>query len=211
MMRILMVEDSPVDAELISRVLRDAKLDFTVIRTASEATFRRELLVQVPDVILADYDIPGFGGMDALDIANDLAPETPFIFVSGAISEDRAVAVLRKGAVDYIQKARPQRLPSAIERAIAERRERQTRRRMQESLRATEQRFHLAVQATRDVIWDLDLDTKRVWVNDAMQSEWGHDVGNEVTQAWFFEHVHPDDRERTGQQLAATLESGENR
>jgi PAS domain S-box-containing protein len=211
MIRILMVEDSAADAELISRVLRDAKLDFTVTRTATEAAFRQELLVQVPDVILADYDVPGFGGMDALDIANDLAPETPFIFVSGAISEDRAVAVLRKGAVDYILKDRPQRLPSAIERAIAERRERQTRRRMQESLRTTEQRFHLAVQATRDVIWDLDLDTKRVWVNDAMRSEWGHDVGNEVTQAWFYEHVHPDDREHTRRQIRAMLEGGENR
>ena len=211
MIRILMVEDSAADAELIARVLRDAKLDFTVSRTATEAAFRRELLVLVPDVILADYDIPGFGGMDALDIANDLAPETPFIFVSGVISEDRAVAVLRKGAVDYILKDRPQRLPSAIERAIAERRERQTRRRIQESLRTTEQRFHLAVQATRDVIWDLDLDTKRVWVNDAMLSEWGHDVGNEVAQTWFHEHVHPDDRERVRQQFAAAIESGEDR
>ena len=153
MIRVLHLEDNPVDADLIEKTLRRSRLDATITRVVSENAFRREL-VSGPDVILADQNLPSFDGMAALRIARDLAPDVPFIFVSGTIDEEAAAAALRDGATDYILKDRPARLPTAVERALAEREARRTRERVQESLRASEQRFYLAAEATRDVIWE---------------------------------------------------------
>ncbi|HYU26545.1 MAG TPA: response regulator, partial [Thermoanaerobaculia bacterium] len=142
MIRVLHLEDNPVDADLIEKTLRRSRLDATITRVVSENAFRREL-VSGPDVILADQNLPSFDGMAALRIARDLAPDVPFIFVSGTIDEEAAAAALRDGATDYILKDRPARLPTAVERALAEREARRTRERVQESLRASEQRFYL--------------------------------------------------------------------
>src|SRR5712692_12065448 len=112
--RILMLEDNPLDAELIERELRRAKLDFSAHRVETEKEFRDALESTDPDVILGDYNLPGFDGVEALKIASSLVPDTPFIFVSGSIGEERAVQALREGAIDYILKDRLSRLASAI-------------------------------------------------------------------------------------------------
>jgi PAS domain S-box-containing protein len=128
--RILTVEDSPLDAELIERELRQAKLDFSSQRVETEQDFRAALESSDPDVILADFNLPHFDGISALKIAHALVPETPFIFVSGSIGEERAVQALLEGATDYILKDRLSRLPAAITRALDERRERQLSKRL---------------------------------------------------------------------------------
>jgi DNA-binding NtrC family response regulator len=73
-----------------------------------------------PDVILSDFSLPQFDGLRALDIAVAHAPETPFIFVSGTIGEERAIDALRRGAIDYVLKTNLSRLPAAVERALRE-------------------------------------------------------------------------------------------
>jgi PAS domain S-box-containing protein len=193
--RLLMLEDSPHDAELIVRQLERSQLTFTSSLVDNEEDFRSELENSDPDVILSDYHLPGFDGVDALRIAHILAPSTPFIFVSGSIGEERAVEALREGATDYVLKDRLSRLASAIVRALAERRERLLRRNIETALRASEQRFQYAAAATREIIWDWNLATSRIWFSDAMRDFWGHETAHqEVDAGWFEQRIHPDDR-----------------
>ncbi len=119
-LRILMLEDVPTDAELIERELRRGQIDFVSRRVATKEDFEEQLSGFDPDIILADFSLPGFDGLDALAIARESCPQIPFIFVSGAIGEERAIETLKKGATDYVLKDRLSRLPPALGRALRE-------------------------------------------------------------------------------------------
>ncbi|HUI58934.1 MAG TPA: EAL domain-containing protein [Steroidobacteraceae bacterium] len=126
--RVLQVEDLEPDAELGLAQLKKAGMDFTSQRVQTEDGLRKALREFSPDIILSDFSLPGFDGLSALRIARELAPDVPFLFVSGTIGEERAVAALHNGAVDYVLKNNLTRLPSAVSRALNDaqaRRERQ--------------------------------------------------------------------------------------
>jgi two-component system cell cycle sensor histidine kinase/response regulator CckA len=202
-----MVEDNPLDAELIERALRQSKLDFSARRVETEQKFREALESSDPDVILGDYNLPGFDGIAALKIATTLLPETPFIFVSGSIGEERAVQALREGATDYILKDRLSRLPSAITRAVDQRRDRQLRRRAQEALARSEERFQYAAKATQEVIRDRDLSGDKIWFSDALETLWGHKLeGGVASVEWWEQRIHPEDRARVLRSLSDATE-----
>ena len=137
--RVLLLEDSVLDAELIEVMLKRAFPELVLAHVATEDQFRLALTDR-PDLILSDYQLLGFHGHDALAIAKSLCPGTPVIFVTGSIGEDSAVALLREGATDHVSKLRLERLPMAIERAlreVAERRQRaEAARRDREQLEA---------------------------------------------------------------------------
>lgn len=126
--RLLFVEDSELDAELICHAMRRGGLELQVERVTDAAALREALERGGYDLILSDYQLPGFDGLEALRLARDVSPETPFIFVSGVLGEERAVETLQEGAVDYVLKQRLTRLPSAVMRALDEARERRERR-----------------------------------------------------------------------------------
>jgi diguanylate cyclase (GGDEF)-like protein len=115
-----MVEDSDADAELVARNLVKGGLDAVIHRVETEPDFVQALQWMAPDIILSDFSLPSFDGLRALDIAVVHAPETPFIFVSGTIGEERAIDALRRGATDYVLKSNLSRLPAAVERALRE-------------------------------------------------------------------------------------------
>jgi len=119
-LQLVMVEDSGPDAELVARNLAKAGLDVAIHRVETESDFIRALQTVEPDVILSDFSLPQFDGLRALDIAVEHAPETPFIFVSGTIGEERAIDALRRGATDYVLKTNLSRLPAAVERSLRE-------------------------------------------------------------------------------------------
>ena len=118
--RILIVEDEPWDAELAQRLLTSAGLGFTAVVVATREPFAEQLAAFRPDVILSDYHLPGFSGVEALEIAQEQCPEVPFVFWSGVLGDEEAVALIKQGATDYVLKDRQARLPSVIGRAIAE-------------------------------------------------------------------------------------------
>ena len=118
--RILIVEDEAWDAELAQRLLTKAGLDFTSVVVATREPFVQQLASFRPDVILSDYHLPGFSGEAALAIAQEQCPDVPFVFWSGVLGDEAAVALIKQGATDYVLKDRPARLPSVIGRAIAE-------------------------------------------------------------------------------------------
>ncbi|WP_369970315.1 response regulator [Stenotrophomonas rhizophila] len=141
--RILMVEDNALDAELISLQLGRAGLPFTVERTWSHQGMLAALQGDRFDVILADHVLPGFDGDAALALACEIAPDIPFIFVSGTLTEELAVKALKRGARDYVVKSRLQRLPDAIVRAISEAEERRRLLKVEAELRDSHQRMRL--------------------------------------------------------------------
>lgn len=120
MLRILHVEDSEDDALLIGRMLRKEweKIDF--VRVEDEQQVRGALAKEPFDLILSDFQLPGFSGLKALEISRELQPEVPFIFVSGIMGEEVAIESLRMGATDYVLKDRPARLVPSVRRAIIE-------------------------------------------------------------------------------------------
>jgi two-component system, cell cycle sensor histidine kinase and response regulator CckA len=104
-LHILMVEDSDADAELAVHALRKAGITFSSTRVHTEAALRSELREHPPDVILSDYDLPGFDGISALMIARKLVPLTPFIVVSGSPREEVQSGCVKAGADAFLAKA----------------------------------------------------------------------------------------------------------
>jgi diguanylate cyclase (GGDEF)-like protein len=119
-LQLLVVEDSVTDAELVARCLRKAGLIVDIQRVQTEHEYLSALNQSAPDVILSDFSLPQFDGLRALDLAVAHAPDTPFIYVSGTLGEERAIEALRRGATDYVLKNNLARLPTAIERALRE-------------------------------------------------------------------------------------------
>ena len=122
-----MLEDSAFDAELIQAALAAAYPAASVRLVADEADFARALASEAFDLVLSDVELPGYGGALALRHCLAVAPELPFIFVSGVIGEENAVDLLKQGATDYVSKDRLGRLALVIDRALRERAERSAR------------------------------------------------------------------------------------
>jgi signal transduction histidine kinase len=133
-LRILLIEDSPEDAELMCEQMLDAGLEAGFERVESAQELREALARAAPDIVLSDLSMPGFSGNEALQIVRAALPEVPFIFVSGTMGEENAVAALHQGANDYIIKHQPARLPSAVARAVREARSAMDRQRVEAEL-----------------------------------------------------------------------------
>jgi HD-GYP domain-containing protein (c-di-GMP phosphodiesterase class II) len=126
--RILILEDSEVDADLIIRILKKNNLDFEFLRIENEAEFLRQMDAFAPDLILSDINLPGFSGFKALEIVKQAYPELPFIFVSGMVGEDLAIKMFNEGAVDCINKSSLSRLPGSVVRALEDSSQKKKRR-----------------------------------------------------------------------------------
>jgi PAS domain S-box-containing protein len=169
-LNILILEDVPADAELMQRELKKAKLAFTARRVDTREGFCQGLQESPPDLILADYRLPSFDGIAALAIARQVCPKVPFIFVSGSIGEERAIENLKTGATDYVLKERLGRLAPAVKRALQEAETDKKRRRAEEALRESEERFASFMQHLPGVASILDLQGKYAYVNKAWES-----------------------------------------
>ena len=117
---VLMVEDSIPDAELAIWRLTQGGFRCRYRVVTCEEEFVKALEERTPSFILSDFSLPGFDGMTALALASRVAPDVPFLFLSGTIGEERAIEALRRGAVDYVLKSNPMRLVPAVKRALAE-------------------------------------------------------------------------------------------
>jgi len=132
---ILILEDDSTDAELTRFALRKGGLAFSWSRVETKEEYVAALDQRPPALILSDYSLPGFNGHDALALAQEKCPETPFIFVTGTMGEEVAIETLKSGATDYVLKTRLSRLIPAVHRALREAGERTERRHAEEKLR----------------------------------------------------------------------------
>jgi len=128
-MKILHLEDDRNDAELLRALLRAEWPDCEITLAGDRVSFLDALKHGGHDLILSDFKLPGFSGLEALQLALEKSPDTPFLFVSGTIGEDLAIEAVQAGAADYVLKDRLKRLPTAIHRALRENNERRIRHR----------------------------------------------------------------------------------
>ena len=177
-LRVLMVEDSAADAELMLRELQ-RRLQRRVVhqRVATEQAMVDAIDGFHPDIILSDFSMPSFGGHDALAIAIRRAPEVPFLYVSGTIGEERAIDALQRGAWDYVLKENLRRLPTSVERALRVAAERAERAQMQRALRTSEERFRSIVETSQDWIWECDAAMAVTYSNNSVAAMLGYTPG----------------------------------
>ncbi|MBI4566540.1 MAG: response regulator [Planctomycetes bacterium] len=173
-LRLLHLEDSPYDAELIRHCLIRVWKDVEIVVADTREAFERQLDSGRYDLILADYKVPGFDGELALKLARERHPDTPVIFVSGTIGEDAAVQCLLEGAADYVLKDNLRRLPSAVERTLREADEQRRRKKAEEAVRERESRLRRIVDSNIAGIFFWDLNGKVVEANDAFLKMTGY-------------------------------------
>jgi signal transduction histidine kinase len=134
-LRILLVEDSLPDVEMIRHILNEAGREVALVAVETRDAFETELNRRPPHLILSDYWLPTFNGSKALEIAKRVAPQIPFIFVTGVLGEEVAIEMLKEGATDYVLKNRLSRLAPAVSRALRESDQRREREQAEEKLR----------------------------------------------------------------------------
>jgi len=139
--RLLIVEDSEDDALLLVRELRRADYDVTFECVDERQAMSRALASGTWDLILADYSMPHFNGIEAMELLQKSDLDIPFIFVSGAVGENTAVAAMKAGAHDYVMKGNLRRLVPAIERELREAEVRRERKRAEEELRRSREQL----------------------------------------------------------------------
>jgi len=133
-LRVLHVEDNELDAELVSEALRRGGFSVSVVVVQEEAEFVEQLLSHHPEVVIADYNLPQWTGMEALDVLRRKGLDIPLILVSGALGDITAVECIKRGVTDYVLKDGLARLPEAIRRALQEKRVLRLRREAEEDL-----------------------------------------------------------------------------
>jgi PAS domain S-box-containing protein len=174
-LRVLLIEDNPDDAFLLERHLRrhGYSLELTRVETAPEMQRQLEQS-QLPDVILADYNLPSFSGPAALKLLHSTGLDIPFIMFSGAVSEETAVDAMRSGAHDYVSKQNLTRLIPAIERERNEAITRRNRLAAEQALKVSEARFQSLVEALPLGLLISDSSGKIIYANDTVERLLGY-------------------------------------
>jgi len=150
--RILHLEDSDLDAELVEAALDAIGRPYAVERVMDRPAFAGAAQPGRHDLILADFVLPTFDGLSALMVAREQCPDTPFVFVSGTLGEETAVEALKNGAVDYITKQRLERLPRTVLRALAEAQAKHDTRRAEAALQSLNDTLEIRIaERTREL------------------------------------------------------------
>jgi diguanylate cyclase (GGDEF)-like protein/PAS domain S-box-containing protein len=185
-LRVLFVEDLDTDMELAVRQLQRYGIECEPQRVATSEALRRALADFQPDVILGDYSLPRFDGASALAITREIKPETPYIFFSGTIPEERAIEALKSGAVDYVLKSQPGRLGPAVQRALDDAA-------AARAAREADRRLRDIVDTAQDWIWELDFAGVITFTSESLRSALGYEavdvVGRPMTDLLLAEDV----------------------
>ena len=196
-LRILILEDLPSDAELMAYELRQGAIAHSYRRVADREEFLSALKEDKPDLILSDFHLPGFDGLEALGLAQAICPDTPFIFVSGAMGEEVAIEALKRGATDYVLKDRLSRLGPAVQRALREAEERRERHQAEAALRDSEERYRLLLKNIPAVVYKGYLDGTVDFVDGKVEELVGYPKREfDLRKMNWLDVVLPEDRKK---------------
>jgi PAS domain S-box-containing protein len=199
---VLVVEDDQSDAELAVAELRRSGFTVHADIVAKPGRFAAHLREHTYDLVLADYRLPGWTGVEALEQLRELGHDIPLILVTGTLGEERAVECLLKGAADYILKDNLARLPIAVRRAVSEANARREFQRTQERMRAAErevhdrdERFRQLAENISEVFYLADAQYREMlYINPAYERVFGRSCQNLYDDPRsFLEPIHPDD------------------
>jgi PAS domain S-box-containing protein len=191
-LHILHLEDDPDFAELVRTLLQEDALEAELKRVAGRAEFEASLGSEQFDVILSDFRLPKFTGLEALAFVRKEHPDLPFILVSGTIGEHAAIESLKAGATDYVLKHHPERLASAVRRAAQEAGERAKRRQAETELVRRERYFRTLTENTLDILCILSREGNFLYASPSMERVLGYTPA-ELRGTDSFAHVHPED------------------
>lgn len=194
-LRILLLEDSSADKELICEKLTDAGFVYVLTHTVKEEEFVTALNQQQFDIILSDYKLPGYDAFGALHACNSICPGVPFICLSGTIGEETAIDLLKQGAVDYVLKDRSERLPHAIKRALDEAKEKAAHQKAIKDLQESENRFKQVAESTLEWIWQVDQKGLYTYTNQVVTSLLGYTPDEIIGKRYFYDFFVPEQKE----------------
>jgi CheY-like chemotaxis protein len=197
-LRLLLVEDSEDDAELILMELERAGFMLQCRRLETEEEFVSALDEEGWDIIISDFQMPQFDGLRAFSIYKDRGIDTPFIFVSGALGEDRAVEAMRAGARDYLLKGNLARLTVAVHRELEEAKNRSAQRMAEEATRREQRRLAVAVEASGAGVFEHQVPLRAdTYVSERLAEIVGYPMDElppfEHALEWAKDLVHPED------------------
>lgn len=174
-LRILHLEDDADYCDLVRSLLKAESIAAELVWTTNKKEFENALAGEPFDAILADYLLPDYNGLKALQLAREKCPNTPFLLVSGTIGEQAAIESLRNGATDYVLKEWTERLVAAVQRAVKEAREKAERRRVESELRQSGEQYRLIFDGNPMPMWIFDCETLAfLEVNEAATDSYGY-------------------------------------
>ncbi|MBU5638820.1 SpoIIE family protein phosphatase [Geomonas sp. Red69] len=208
-LRILHLEDDPMDAELVLLTLTSEGLDCEVQVVSRRDEFSVALERGGMDLILADFALPAFDGMTALAMVRQKLPDLPFVFVSGKLGEEAAIESLKSGATDYVLKSRLSRLVPAVQRALTEAQERAKQRQTERDLEVAHAEIEKRAEdyrnlfnSIRDVIVVADHNRTILHVNQpALHDIFGYDSPEVIGKSSRILYAKDDDYDSTGKEV----------
>ena len=203
-LRILHLEDDPDYPAFVRSLLAQEGIEAEIVHAASRTEFETALASGEFDLVLADYRLPDYDGLQALAFARETRPDTPFLLVSGTIGEQAAIESLKAGARDYVLKLWPERLVPAIRRAVEEARQRLERIRAEQDLARTEKYFRALTEHSLDIVAVLNRDGVLDYYSPSVTRLLGYSKG-EVIGTQVFSLIHPDDVPKAKAALAEAL------
>ena len=192
--KILIAEHDLVDLEFLHHELKKGGIDYVSEVVQNEPGYIKALNSFIPDIILSDYNFPLFDGLTAFNIREKIAPDTPFIFVSGTIGEEKSIELIRNGVTDYALKDKLFTLIIKITRALKESKEKQQKKIMEHELMQSEMRLARAQQIAHMGSWELDFTSDIVRWSDEACRIYGisPDQNKQRFKTWL-SFIHPED------------------
>jgi two-component system cell cycle sensor histidine kinase/response regulator CckA len=207
--RVLHLEDSPRDAEMIRHRLDVEHVSCDILLANSKDSFEAALTREPFDLIISDYNLPGYDGVTALKQAQVAQPDVPVILISGTVVEEQAVKCLHIGATDYLLKDRLDRLGPAVRRALQEAETRRARRRVEGALGESEARKAAVLDSVLDCIVTTDANGMVIEFNSAAARTFGYTKDEAIGRSLADLIIPPRFRERYNAGLAHYLATGE--
>ncbi len=208
--RILIVEDLPADADLAMREIRKSILDCMFQHVETEPAYLEALENFRPDLILSDYHLPHFNGMQALKLALERVPLTPVIIFTGSINEDTAVDCMKAGAANYIIKENIKRLGMAVVHALEEKKVRIERDQKEKDLQESENRFRTTLQEVPTVaVQGYTMDGTTSYWNSASEKLYGYSSQEAIGRNLLDLIIPPEMRSGVKQAIQQMAETGQ--
>ena len=207
--RILIVEDLPTDAELAQREIRQTVAHCLFHQVETRETYLAALETFQPDLIISDYRLPHFDGLTALKLALEQTPLTPVIILTGAMNEDTAVECMKAGAADYVIKEHIKRLGQAVRQALAKKQLRQKRWRAEEALRESEARYRTLVHTLPDTITVTDVAGNITYASPSTLSFYGYTATDRLIGHNILNWVHVSYHGQALEQMKIVLAGGQ--